>query len=318
MPSSLIHRAVSTARTVRAVVARPPYVPPGHFYSPLTAEADRSRALGWTEVPGVDLAEDRQLSLAAELAPKLAEPAPGPRYVAANDMYGPADAAVYRAMLAHLRPARVMEVGSGYSTAVALDEAEASREIAALEITCIEPFAGLLLSIMSESDRRRLTLLRKPVQDVDPATYQRLGPGDVLFVDSTHVVKAGGMSSGSSCTCCPGSRPASWCTCTTCSGRSSIRRTGCGSAATGPRPTWYTRSWPGTPAGRSSSSRRGSGDATRNSSRRRWPARNPARSGSARCADQGSGRSPRSAASVVVRNARPGARRRSYGVAVAM
>ncbi len=191
MPSSLIHRAVSTARTVRAVVARPPYVPPGHFYSPLTAEADRSRALGWTEVPGVDLAEDRQLSLAAELAPKLAEPAPGPRYVAANDMYGPADAAVYRAMLAHLRPARVMEVGSGYSTAVALDEAEASREIAALEITCIEPFAGRLLSIMSESDRRRLTLLRKPVQDVDPATYQRLGPGDVLFVDSTHVVKAG-------------------------------------------------------------------------------------------------------------------------------
>lgn len=191
MPSSLIHRAVSTARTVRAVVARPPYVTPGHFYSPLTAEADRSRALGWTEAPGVDMAEDRQLALAAQLAPKLAEPPPGPRYVAANSMYGPADAAVYRAMLAHLRPARVIEVGSGYSTALALDETEASREIAALEITCIEPFADRLLAIMSESDRRRLTLLRKPVQDVDPATYDRLGPGDVLFVDSTHVVKAG-------------------------------------------------------------------------------------------------------------------------------
>jgi predicted O-methyltransferase YrrM len=191
LPSSLIHRAVSTARTVRAVVARPPYVPPGHFYSPLTADADRSRALDWTEAPGVDMAEESQLGLAALLAPKLAELPPGPRYTADNDMYGPADAAVYRAMLAHLRPARVMEVGSGYSTALALDETEASREAAALEITCIEPFADRLLAIMSESDLRRLTLLRKPVQDVDPAIYDRLGPGDVLFVDSTHVVKAG-------------------------------------------------------------------------------------------------------------------------------
>jgi predicted O-methyltransferase YrrM len=191
LPSSLIRRAVSTARTVRAVVARPPYVPPGHFYSPLTADADRSRALGWTAAPGVDMAEDGQLALAAELAPKLAEPPPGPRYVAANDMYGPADAAVYRAMLAHLRPARLIEVGSGYSTALALDEAEANREVAALEITCIEPFAGRLLGILSESDCRRLTLLRKPVQDVDPATYDRLRADDVLFVDSTHVVKAG-------------------------------------------------------------------------------------------------------------------------------
>lgn len=191
MPSSLIRRAVSTARTVRAVVARPPYVPPGHFYSPLTADADRSRALGWTAAPGVDMAEDGQLALAAELAPKLAEPPPGPRYVAANNMYGPADAAVYRAMLAHLRPARLIEVSSGYSTALALDEAEVNREVAALEITCIEPFADRLLGILSESDCRRLTLLRKPVQDVDPATYDRLRAGDVLFVDSTHVVKAG-------------------------------------------------------------------------------------------------------------------------------
>jgi Methyltransferase domain len=188
---SLIHRAVSTARAVRAVIARPPYATPGHFYSPLTAEADLSRALSWTEAPGVDLAEARQLDMAARLRPLLAEPLPGPRYVAANTMFGAADAAVYRAMLAHLRPARVMEVGSGYSTAVALDEADVSPELSGLEITCIEPFPERLLGLVRESDRKRLTLLRQPVQNVDPATYDRLGPHDVLFVDSTHVVKAG-------------------------------------------------------------------------------------------------------------------------------
>ena len=191
MPRSLVHRAVSTARTIRAVVARPPYATPGHFYSPLTAEADRSRALSWTEAPGVDLAEERQLALAARLRPLLAEPAPGPRCAAGNRMFGPADAAVYRAMLAHLRPSRVIEVGSGYSTALALDEADANPELSGLDITCIEPFPERLLEIIGESDRKRLTLLRQPVQDVDPAAYERLGRHDVLFVDSTHVVKAG-------------------------------------------------------------------------------------------------------------------------------
>lgn len=191
MPGAAIRRAVSTARSVRAVIARPPYATPGHFYSPLTAESDVSRALSWAQAPGVDLAEGRQLALAARLRPLLAEAAPGPRYDADNRMFGPADAAVYRAMLTHLRPARVLEVGSGFSTAIALDEADANPALAGLEITCIEPFPERLLGLVRASDHGRLTLVRQPVQDVDPALFGRLGSGDVLFVDSTHVVKAG-------------------------------------------------------------------------------------------------------------------------------
>jgi predicted O-methyltransferase YrrM len=191
VPRSALRRTVSTARTIRAVIARPPYATPGHFYSPLTAQADLSRALSWAEAPGVDLGAERQLALAAQLLPSIAEPVPGPRYVAGNSMYGAADAAVYRAMLAHLRPARVLEVGSGYSTALALDAADADPGLGGLEITCIEPHPERLLGLLGQSDRERLTLLRQPVQDVDMAAYGRLGPQDVLFVDSTHVVKAG-------------------------------------------------------------------------------------------------------------------------------
>src|SRR5712691_11157574 len=139
MPGSVLRRAVSTARSVRAVIRQPPYVPPGHFYSPLTSGADVARALTWddrpwdrqardhlsrNEAPGIDLAEPAQLALARELSGQLAEPPPGPRYAAANPMFGAADAALYRGMLTRLRPARVVEVGSGYSTAIALDEAD--------------------------------------------------------------------------------------------------------------------------------------------------------------------------------------------------
>ncbi|HVB44040.1 MAG TPA: class I SAM-dependent methyltransferase [Streptosporangiaceae bacterium] len=193
MTRAAISRAVRTARTVRAVIARPLYVPPGHFYSPHPCDADLDRALTWSglPVPGVDLAEERQLALAARLAPVLAEPQPGPRYAAANRMFGPADAAVYRAMLSQLRPAAVLEIGSGYSTALALDAADAGPGLGDLRVTCVEPFPDRLLGLLSEQDLARITLIRSPVQDVGPAVFDRLGAGDVLFIDSTHVVKAG-------------------------------------------------------------------------------------------------------------------------------
>lgn len=190
MASAMLHRCVRTARAVRAVVTQPPYVAPGHFYSPLTSAQDVGRALRTVDAVGVDLSEQRQLSLAAELRPVLEQPAPGPRYIPDNSMYGPADAAVYRGILRRFRPGNIIEVGSGFSTATALDEADAA-ELAGLKITCIEPYPERLLGLLGGADHERVTLLRRPVQDTDLGLYQGLGPDDVLFIDSTHVVKAG-------------------------------------------------------------------------------------------------------------------------------
>ncbi len=167
---------------MRAVAALPPYVPPGHFYSPLTSHEDVRHAVAWSrEAPGVDLREKTQLVLSEKLRPVLEEPLPGPRYSPVNSMFGSSDAAVYRAMLSHLRPARIIEAGSGYSTAIALDDG--------YEVTSIEPYPDRLLGLLREGDP--LTLIRQPVQDVPLATYERLKDGDILFIDSTHVAKSG-------------------------------------------------------------------------------------------------------------------------------
>lgn len=177
-------RAARSARALWAAVRRPPYVVPGHYYSPLTGPRDVARALAWEQAaPGVDLREGEQRDLAARAAGVLAEPPPGPRWSAdrANTMFGPADAAVYRAMLRELRPQRIVEVGSGYSTAVALDEGH--------EVTCVELSPGRLRRLTRADDR--VTLVREPVQQVPLNVYGTLGDGDVLFIDSTHVAKAG-------------------------------------------------------------------------------------------------------------------------------
>ena len=187
----LIRRTVRTARAVKSVIARPPYVAPGHFYSPLTTSGDVDRALSWTDAPGIDLAEERQRTLAVRLRPVLDEPSSGPRYIAENSMYGPADAAIYRGMLRELRPTRVIEVGSGYSTAAALDEADVNPHLSELEITCIEPFPERLLGLLGGADRKRIELITEPVQAVSLDLYEKLRPRDVLFIDSTHVVKPG-------------------------------------------------------------------------------------------------------------------------------
>lgn len=177
------------ARAIAAVTMRPPYVKPGHFYSPLTNGEDIRRALAWQEAPGVNLNESAQLALAASLQPVLAAEVPGPRYYEANGMYPLSDATVYRAMLAHLRPTKIIEVGSGFSTAVALDEVSVNADLTGLEMTCIEPYPARLMGLLKPSDR--VTLLQCPVQDVALETYERLDANDILFIDSSHVVKAG-------------------------------------------------------------------------------------------------------------------------------
>ena len=190
MTRALLHRGIRTARAVRAVVKEPPYVAPGHFYSPLTSAHDVNRALRPADAVGVDLSEGRQLALAADLRPVFEQPPPGPRYISPNSMYGPADAAVYRGILRRFKPVNIVEVGSGFSTAAALDEAD-SAELSGFKITCIEPYPERLLGLLGDHDRDRVSLVRRPVQDTDLGLYQSLGPDDILFIDSTHVVKAG-------------------------------------------------------------------------------------------------------------------------------
>jgi hypothetical protein len=173
--------------------------PPGHFYSPIADPTDlRAReAVIWRrrdDMPGVDLAVERQLALLDDLSAHTSSidyPVQPPRdptvYFYANDQYPLLDAQFLHAALCHFRPAHVIEVGSGFSSLIT---AQVNRTVfgGTVRVQCIEPYPRQFLidGVPGISD-----LVRQKVEDVPLPFFDVLGAGDVLFIDSSHVSKAG-------------------------------------------------------------------------------------------------------------------------------
>lgn len=178
------------------------FVPTGHYYSAVPSLADVAAAAARLAappprtLPGIDLREREQLSLVESFEryydeqPFPEQRTPDRRYHFQNPAYSYSDAIFLHCMIRHLRPRRVVEVGSGYSSCVTLDTNELHFG-GAIQCTFIEPYPDLLRSLMRAGDEERVTVLRSKVQDVDVAIFERLEPNDVLFIDSTHVSKVG-------------------------------------------------------------------------------------------------------------------------------
>jgi hypothetical protein len=93
-------------------------------------------------------------------------------------------------MLRALRPARIIEIGSGHSSACMLDTSDLYLD-KETQFTFIDPYCAKLRTMLLESDLERVTILEMPVQEVDLALFDQLNTNDVLFVDSSHVMKIG-------------------------------------------------------------------------------------------------------------------------------
>lgn len=174
----------------------------GHFYSPVV-NPEELRASGYRvdrraeerTVTGVDLRPEAQAAFWARSLPLIADPpfplreTEGARYYAGNDLYSWGDSSMLLAMMAEARPQRIVEVGSGFSSACMLDIAD--RLELSTRFTFIEPYPERLYGLLGEKDRARCTVVEAFVQTADLALFDALEANDILFIDSTHVSKAG-------------------------------------------------------------------------------------------------------------------------------
>ena len=174
-----------------------PY-PPGHFYSALPSPEDVESYIQQPmqeDLPGIDLRVDAQLQLLAELA-RYAQEIPFPdrqgagRFYFENPSYSYGDATTLYCFLRHFQPQRVVEVGSGFSSALMLDTNDSALG-GRVEFSFVEPYPQLLYSLFQPADRARYPVREARLQDVDLAVFRELQAGDFLFIDSTHVAKLG-------------------------------------------------------------------------------------------------------------------------------
>lgn len=120
---------------------------------------------------------------AAEFGAIGALPPPAPRWD--QDWFPRLDAAAAYALVRRLAPARIVEVGSGHSTRFLL-QAIADGGLAT-RVTSIDPAPRASLAAQDA----RLSILRRTVQEAGTAPFEGLAAGDLLSIDSSHILMPG-------------------------------------------------------------------------------------------------------------------------------
>ncbi|HEY3204025.1 MAG TPA: class I SAM-dependent methyltransferase [Thermoanaerobaculia bacterium] len=169
---------------------------PEHFYTPVF-DPERLTDSVWSArfETGVRYDAGEQLSLwrrvhrfGDELAAFPEDPDGLPdearRFFWRNSEFSHQDAVLYYSLIRHLRPARVIEVGGGFSTLLA---AEAAARNGQTRIDCIEPYPRPFLATEIPGVR----LHAASVLEVPLDFFRDLADGDILFIDCSHVSKTG-------------------------------------------------------------------------------------------------------------------------------
>jgi predicted O-methyltransferase YrrM len=201
-PSDLWHylkhaAATDEAQTNKALQTNAPlFVPPGHYYSPIVslADLDRETIAGASQPLDIALDADAMLEHLRAITQHY-QPGQFPasqadaRFHLDNGFFGIGDAITLSGMISEYRPTQIIEVGSGYSSAVILD----TLDKLGLETPCtfIEPYPQRLNGLLREADHGRVTIHESPVQKVPMDVFEALNSGDMVFFDTTHVSKTG-------------------------------------------------------------------------------------------------------------------------------
>jgi hypothetical protein len=180
------------------------FVPIDHFYSPIASiseiDSDKERIFApksISDLPNIDFKLEKQLELLKsfknhfKICPFPEEQTPSKRYWYKNDCYSYADAAVLFCIMMHYQPKRIIEIGSGFSSAVALDTNEHffGNKI---KLYFIEPYPeDRLYKLLKEKDKKTTTIHACRVQEIEKSFFATLEANDILFIDGSHVSKTG-------------------------------------------------------------------------------------------------------------------------------
>lgn len=176
------------------------HILPLHYYSPIPCVRYlRKNAKYWykkSSLTGIDINIERQKEFLNSLRPYERECSEASIYDNAStrnfgEGYGVIESHILHTVIRCFKPRKIIEVGCGTSTffsinALSLNKIKDSTDS---EMICIEPYPWpKLKEIKGEC---ALKIIDKPVQEVGLETFKLLREGDILFIDSSHMVKIG-------------------------------------------------------------------------------------------------------------------------------
>jgi hypothetical protein len=175
-----------------------------NFETPIPEEADLDASY-WespSKLVGIDMNEKHALDLLQSVFPQyLAEfreafpihrSSPDQtQFYLINGSFMAIDAHVYYIFIRHFRPKRIVEIGAGNSTllAAAACRQNLNKNGEAPTLISVEPFPSKTLKKGLPGLSK---LIRDKVQKADLEPFTSLAAGDILFIDSSHVLRSGG------------------------------------------------------------------------------------------------------------------------------
>jgi predicted O-methyltransferase YrrM len=167
-----------------------------HYYEPFVHPGDLRRPLEQERnLPGIawnvagQLQFLTELRYAAEIADLTAPAAARTEFRLNNGSFESGDAEYLYQLIRAKKPKRIIEIGSGHSTLIAQRAVRRNREeIGGYECDhiCIEPFEAPWL------EQAGVTVIRERVESVDTGLFARLATDDLLFIDSSHMIRPQG------------------------------------------------------------------------------------------------------------------------------
>ena len=167
-----------------------------HYYEPLFNDKYLRHPLSDNrELPGIDWHTQSQLELLSklsytnELSDLPEDKQDRMTFYWNNGAFPPGDAIYWYNIIRHKKPARIIEIGSGKSTLLAIKAITANKAddpAYQCQHICIEPYAAPWL------EQTGVTVIRERVECTDVAVFKDLQENDILFIDSSHIIRPQG------------------------------------------------------------------------------------------------------------------------------
>lgn len=170
---------------------------PDQYYQPLInpkkhlkkslRQARNLHAINFNDAEQLALLQ--QFDYAAELLSLPLDKTVDKSYFYNNKSFEAGDAEYLYQLIRHFKPARIVEIGSGFSSLMARNAILKNKEEDVsyhCEHICIEPYE---IAWLEELD---VQVIRQKVEEVDLTLFESLGKHDILFIDSSHIIRPQG------------------------------------------------------------------------------------------------------------------------------